>query len=105
MIFAQCDSDEIESTLLIIVLEADNLQRMEKADPITLEVGVPGSILRPIKYPNRVRLLIAYEKDAGRIYQMIREGRDPELLQHLMRGYSYTKLDGGVALRVPKEGA
>lgn len=104
MIFAQANSDEIETTLIVIVLEPDNLARMEKADPITLECGEPGGILKPIKYPNRIRIVIAHEKDVGPIYEMIQQGRDNELLHYLMRGYTFTPIDG-VETRVPQGSA
>jgi hypothetical protein len=104
MIFAQANSDETETTLIVIVLEEDNLRRMAQADPITLECGEAGGLLQPIRYPNRVRMLIAHEPDVGPIYQMMKERRDAELLEYLMRGYTFSTLDG-VRTRVPQEGA
>ena len=94
MIFLQADNDHDRETMIVIVIEPDNLHRMEQADPITLEVAQRGGMLKPVKYPEGLRLMIAYEPEPGRFYEMIQQGRTVDMLRDLMRGYKFQSKDG-----------
>lgn len=93
MILVQTDNDEARESILVIMIEPDNLHRMEQADPVTLESG-RGGFLKSVKYPDSLRVVIAYEADPGRFYEMVQQGRTADLIRDLMRGYHFTQADG-----------
>jgi hypothetical protein len=82
------------ASYLAVVVETDNLERMELGDPITFNPSIHGGMLRPITYPANLHLLVAYEKDTGPLYAMAQAGRTRELLAHIMRGYEFKANDG-----------
>ena len=84
----------VQPDLLVIVIEVDNLERMIKSDPITLESGVLDGFLPTLESPNRMRLIIAYESDSKKLYEIIRTGNIETILDHLTRGYKFTDVDG-----------
>jgi hypothetical protein len=93
MILAQLDIDDLQATVLVVVIEADNLARMRKADPVTLESIAQGGLLKPIKYPSKFSLLIAYEEDEVELYKLAQKG-GIGLIEWLRRGYRFDKSKG-----------
>jgi hypothetical protein len=92
MMIFQLDSPE--DTFLVVVIEKDNMDRMKQGNPITLNPASMGGFLEPVKHPNNLRLLIAYEEDSARLYELQSQGRTKELIEYVMRGYSFEKVDG-----------
>jgi hypothetical protein len=86
--------DELQQTILFVVIERDNLDRMRQADPATLESILKGGVLAPPKYPMNFNVLIAYEEDDAELYRRAKE--DPlEMLKWLERGRRFVKgIDG-----------
>jgi hypothetical protein len=104
MVMAMLDIDERKQTVLVIVIEKDNLDRMAKADPITLESVKKGGMLPVPKYPSDFSILIAYEEDDAELYRMAKDGRN--LLYWLERGRKWKPdVDGrSKGFVMPKEG-
>jgi hypothetical protein len=84
-----------EATYIIVIIEPGNLARMQRADPITL-TNLAGGFLRPIAYPNRLRLCIAFEEHIEPIQQMVRDGQIADLVTYLERGLEFTPMLDGV---------
>jgi hypothetical protein len=101
MIMTMIDVDPRRQSILYVVIEKDNLERMRKADPITLESKQMGGMLPVAKYPGNFSLLIAYEEDDAELYRMAKVG-GIELLKWLERGRVFVPgLDGkGEAFKV-----
>ena len=95
------DISELRRSILVVVIEKDNLDRMEKADPITLESRPQGGMLPAPGYPHDFSILIAYEADDAALYAKAKAG-GPELLQWLERGRVFKPgIDGkGEAFKV-----
>lgn len=92
MIFIQLNDDKAKRSMLVLVLEADNFERMKHADPITLMPKACGGFINPIRYPDGFSFIVAFEDDAGRCYEL---QNDPQaLIRHLSRGYDFTAVDG-----------
>lgn len=94
--------DELKQSILYVVLEEDNLRRMNLADPVTLESAKKGGLLpRPV-YPENFSVLIAYERDTDELYRKAQEG-GAILLKWLERGRVFKPgVDGvGEAFRIP----
>lgn len=106
MLMAMLNLDESKQTILLVVIERDNLDRMKKADPITLESTLAGGLLPPPRYPENLSILMAYEEDQDEVYMRAR-GNQGELLEWLNRGHVFIKgVDGkSEAFRVPKQEA
>lgn len=85
MIVAMLNITELQQSILIVVIERDNLDRMRKADPVTLESIPKGGILKPPLYPLNFSTLIAYEPDAEELKAKA-TGNALEFLQWLERG-------------------
>jgi hypothetical protein len=95
MIVMQMDNDEDRETIIVIIIEPENLHRMEQADPITLQSGAErGGFLKTITFPDKLRMIIGYEAEPGRFYEMLQQGRTADMLRDLMRGYQFTEIDG-----------
>lgn len=94
MIFSQMDIDSLQQSIIVIVIQPENLNRMRKADPVTLEAKVRGGMLMPARYPNNVSVLVAYEDDEGGLYERIRTGGVMGLLEYLERGRQWLPVDG-----------
>ena len=94
MLAAMMDIDELQQSILIVVIESDNLKRMKKADPITLESINNRGALKPPKYPQNFNTLIAYEEDDATLWAKAK--RNPvEMLRWLERGRIFDpKTDG-----------
>jgi hypothetical protein len=94
MIAAMINIDEFQQSILLVVIERDNLERMKKADAATLESVNQGGVLIPPRYPQNFGALIAYEEDDAELYRRAK-GNPVELLQWLERGRKFIKgLDG-----------
>jgi hypothetical protein len=83
-----------QRSVLVVVIEQDNLERMKTADPITLLSRKQGGILPAIIYPDNFECLIAYELESGELYSLIDQGDSAALIEWLARGYRYKKSDG-----------
>ena len=83
MIAAVINDPKLKRTVIVVVIEADNMQRMKKGDPATLEHRNRGGILPTIDYPENYAVLVAYEEDEVELYKKAKTG---ELLQYLERG-------------------
>jgi hypothetical protein len=95
MIFIPIHNHAERWTALIVVIEADNLERMKKADPITLESKSKGGLMPVLPYPSNTSLLIAYEEDAGPIYEMAQKHDVVGIVKHLERNRRFIEgLDG-----------
>ena len=95
MVAAILNFDQTQESVMLIVIERDNLERMEKADPITLESVERGGVLMPARYPHQLSLLIAYEKDDAELYRLVRESSMVELLRWLERGRKWIEQEDG----------
>lgn len=105
MIAAMLDVNELQQSILFIVIERDNLERMKKADPITLESVSHGGLLPVPKYPQDFSILIAYEEDDDELYRRARAGNTGELIRWLERGRQFIPgLDGKKeAFKIPHD--
>jgi hypothetical protein len=104
MICAMMNVDELNKSILVVVIEKDNLERMTKADPITLESLNNRGMLPPPKYPLNFSILIAYEEDQDELYKQIRRN-NINLLNWLERGRVFIKGVDGVqhSFRIPPD--
>jgi hypothetical protein len=94
MVVFQAESSLKGESLLVIVIEQDNLERMAKADPITLKSKRGGGILVPAEHPENLRVVVALEKDSAHVYEFLERQDRAGLLQYLMRGYQALGTDG-----------
>lgn len=89
------NNDERQESYLIVVLQPDNLERMKKSDPVTLETVATGGILPTARYPDKLMMLVAYEEDEVGLYKAAQTGNFADLLQFLRRGYKFNRdVDG-----------
>lgn len=94
MIVAMVNVDELQESVLIVVIERDNLERMRTGDPATLESISKGGILVPPRYPLALSMLVAYEEDDAELYRQAK-GPPLEFLRWLERERKFIKgLDG-----------
>jgi hypothetical protein len=94
MIAAMLNVPGLNESILLVVIERDNLERMRTADPITLESIQKGGILSAPHYPMSFSVLVAYEEDDAELYRMAK-GPPLELLKWLERGRKWVPgLDG-----------
>jgi len=91
-------------SLLVVTMEKDNLDRMKKADPITLESTLAGGLLPPPLHPENFSVLFAYEEDDVELYRRAK-GNVGELIRWLERGRTWKEgVDGKKnAFNMPKE--
>lgn len=95
MIAAMLNIPETATSVLVVVIEPENLERMKTGDPATLESVSQGGILMPPKFPLRLSTLIAYESDTAELY--IKAQGDPlEFLRWLERGRVWVEGKDGV---------
>lgn len=94
MVAAMLNLSETRQSILIVVIEKDNLDRMRTGDPVTLESISQGGILPPPLFPLNLSTLIAYEEDDAELY-IKAQGDTLEFLRWLERGRKFIKgLDG-----------
>lgn len=103
MIAAMLNIDELQQTIMVVIAETENLDRMKEADPITLESKQKGGILPAPKYPQNFSVLIAYEADQPELYKRVQIG-GPQLLAWLERGRKWIpgKDGASTAVRIPR---
>jgi hypothetical protein len=94
MVVFQVENKLTGESLLVIVIEQDNLERMEKADPITLKSKRSGGLLAPVEHPDNLHVMVAFEKNSGYVYELLQQQDKRGLLQYLMRGYELQITDG-----------
>ena len=94
MIVFQIEDNQNKESLLVIVIEADNLDRMKKSDPVTLKSVQMGGLLKTVGQPARFRVLVAYEQDSGPLYEFLQKQDQGGLMQYLLRGYKLASNDG-----------
>jgi hypothetical protein len=85
MIAAMLNIKELQTSVLIVVIEPENLERMKTGDPCTLESLSQGGILAPPLFPLNLSTLIAYEPDTTELY-IKAQGPALNFLQWLERG-------------------
>lgn len=95
MIAAMLNIDELQRSILIIVIESGNLRRMELGDPATLESTNNGGVLTPPRWPLNFNVLIAYDTDEKKLHEMAK-GDLADFLRYLERGRKYYKEIDGV---------
>jgi hypothetical protein len=88
MITTIANIDEQQQTIIVIVLQPSNLERMRQADPVTMESKALYGSMETIKYPDRVRIMVAYEEDQSELYSKMAQ-QDQSFIEYLMRGYQY----------------
>jgi hypothetical protein len=86
MIVASFNIEEQRRSVLVVIIEPDNLNRMHKADPITLESILDGGVLPPPRFPNNFGILIAYEEDQPQLLAIAKSHDFGALIRYLERG-------------------
>lgn len=90
----------IQPRTVVIVIEQDNMDRMVKADPITLETKTLGGFLPSVEQPDKLQIVIAFEPASEALYEVMRTNDWVAIWNYLHRGYEYTDIDGKVT-RIP----
>jgi hypothetical protein len=105
MIAAMVNIDERQQSVLVVVIEKDNLDRMKQADPITLESIRAGGALVPPRYPLNLSLLLAYEENDAELYRMAKSANSLDFIKYLERGFKFKpEIDGkDRTFHVPKD--
>jgi hypothetical protein len=101
MIMSMVNLSSEGRSILVAVLEPENLDRMKKADPITMESNESGGGLAAPMFPQNFSVLIAYEEDQEKLYSLARsagEGWDGvrEFISYLERGRVFIEGVDGV---------
>jgi hypothetical protein len=95
MIVAMFNIEHEQRSVLAVIIEPDNLNRMCKADPITLESMFHGGALAPPRYPNNFNILIAYEDNQPELLAIAEQRDFAALMHYLERGRKFIKgVDG-----------
>ena len=92
MIVSMVNIDSLGESVLVVVIERDNLERMKSADPISLESVNRDGMLPVPKYPQKMSVLVGYEEDEVELYRRARETSPIDLLRWLERGRKF--MDG-----------
>jgi hypothetical protein len=104
MIVAMLNVMELKQSILVVVIESGNLRRMELGDPATLESTNNGGVLTPPLFPQNFNVLIAYDTDEKKLYEMAKFPAI-EFLRYLERGRKFYKEIDGVenTIRIERE--
>lgn len=96
MIAAMFNFKQIKRSILVVVLEKDNLDRMANADAVTLESKFrAGGALEPPMFPMDYNLIIATEFNKEELYRRAKINSPEEFLAWLERGRAFIKgVDG-----------
>jgi hypothetical protein len=95
MIVAMYNDTRRNYSILVIIIERDNLDRMREADPITLESQDKGGVMPVPRYPRDFSMLIAYEEDQPKIMDYARRHDLAGMIEYLERGRKFIEgLDG-----------
>ena len=99
MITTHFDIVNERRSVMLIIIEKDNLERMKQADPITIEGrSLGGQIMPKVMFPENLSLLIAYEEDQDELYRVCRTKNALLILGYLERGRRWKPdVDGIVA--------
>lgn len=87
-----------DKSIVIVILEHDNFERMANADPVTLQSNDAGGIL-DIQHPDNYEIVIAYEEDSSTIMGFAQRGDMQGLLAHIARGFKYVEGVDGVQIK------
>jgi hypothetical protein len=94
MLVTMVNDSFAKRSILYVVIEKANLERMEKADPITIESALEGGVMPPAQFPENFSLLIAYEPNSEELDEMARRG-GVEFMRYLERGRTWKpEVDG-----------
>jgi hypothetical protein len=94
-------------SVLLVVIEKDNFERMQKADPVTLESLREGGMLPPPMFPLNMSMLVAYEEDREKLYALAKAANDSDkgvkaFMEYLERGRTFIAgVDGVENFRRP----
>jgi len=87
------------TTLLIVVLEEENLERMQTGDPFDLQARTLNTKSVDLSQPvSTLDLVICYERDINEVYK--RMGDLPALLRYLERQRHHQPGDGTAPVSV-----
>jgi hypothetical protein len=96
MISTHLDFPTEKRSVMILIIEKPNLDRMRQADPITLESKSHGGNIMPkVMFPEALSLLIAYEEDDVELYKVCKENNALKLLKYLGRGRKWDPATDG----------
>jgi len=93
MIILPINTDD--QTLIVVVIEKENLERMKQADPITLHSIEQGGTI-DILHPNNYEIVLAYEEDSTILMAMAQRGDVRGMLRYLSRGFNHIEGVDGV---------
>lgn len=101
MIMSMVDITNEKRSVLLVVIEKENLERMQQADPVTLESYARGGGLPPPAFPRNFSLLIGYEEDQPKLYELAKDAQKGaegimELFKYLERGRVFIEGKDGV---------
>jgi hypothetical protein len=107
MIASVINDPREKQTVILLIIEPENLERMSKGDPATLESVAMGGVLPNVEYPENYGVIVAYETDSLELYKKTRGGDLGELLRYLNRGRRFIQgVDGtGNAFKIPRPGS
>ena len=88
----QFDVEQEKASHLVVIVEDDNLQRMNDGDPITFETG--AGFLKPVKYGNNFNVMIAYAKDPAPIYELAKAGDTMGIIRYITRNWKFERTRG-----------
>ena len=93
MVIFQTEDRLSGQSLVVVVIERDNLKRMDQGDPITLRTRKMGGSLEVVEHPDNLQLIIAFENDSGPVYEFMQRQDGVGLLRYLMRGFEIRSTD------------
>lgn len=76
-----------DKSLLVVIIEPENLDRMKQGDPITLNTA-EGGFIKGLN-PNNTELVIAYTDDPAPLYEMAKKSDLKGILAHISKGYKF----------------
>ena len=83
MILLPIESPDHSEDALIVVLEADNLERLKQADPAEIHLRQTGKrLVNP-------SVLICYEAESPELTAVLQSGNLKKIIAHLQRGWKF----------------
>lgn len=79
--------------ILLVILDRENWNRMQQADPFDLQAVSLGPVMRGEKLED-LDLVIAYEENAERLVELAKAGKLQELIAHVERGRRHRPEEG-----------
>lgn len=101
-------NDNVEGrSILYVVIEENNLGRMKEGDPITLPTAEFGSVMKDVRYPANLGIVICYEPDKALLQALVKAGDLSTLVDHLTRNLAYDDADemGAVSVLMTRKKA